>query len=113
MRAYARWFSTGMQAFRILLTVRTYIPTLLYSLGCDMFEYTVDSGLCRFHPHTPLKSRLWATVAERSEEDVAIYVLQCSTATEDILGRHSWANQVNIYRRGRNRDIINLTDIRM
>ena len=62
-----------------------------------MFEYNVGTSRCKFHPHTALKSLPWAEVAERTSDstaDVGLYVLQCSTATEDLLDRHQWANQV-------------------
>ena len=57
-----------------------------------MFEYTAgddtSSSLCRFAPHSPLKGKHFNLVTEvetDQDKDVAVYVLQCSTAQESLL----------------------------
>ena len=54
--------------------------------GCDMFDYDSDSNECNFLPHSDLKGRHWFEYAVKSADvNRAIYVLQCSTARENVL----------------------------
>jgi len=59
-----------------------------------MFEYGYASGQCKLMPHTRLKDRYFTDVAQKEDtEDVAIYVLQCSKAQENVLSFNEFYTQ--------------------
>lgn len=62
--------------------------------ACDMFEYdpTAADRKCRFTPHTRLKDEPWYSIAdpEPSIPGIGIYILQCSTAQENVLTNNEW-----------------------
>ena len=52
--------------------------------ACDMIEHNFDRKHCRMFPYLSLKDELWHSFA-KSNPDHYIFVLQCSTALEDLM----------------------------
>ena len=53
--------------------------------ACDMFEYKSDKKQCRMFPYLSLKDESWHHFAKSGGRDRSIFVLQCSTALEDLM----------------------------
>ena len=53
--------------------------------ACDMFEYNYDLKQCRMFPYLSLKDESWHHFAKSVSKDKSIFVLQCSTALEDLM----------------------------
>ena len=54
-----------------------------------MFEYATGTQTCRFMPHTRLKDEAWYDLTA-PDLTAGIYVLQCSTAQENVLTNNEW-----------------------
>ena len=55
--------------------------------SCDMFYHQSDINKCMLFPHISLKDKTWSqsTFAMPPQYRNAIYILQCSLSTEDVL----------------------------
>jgi hypothetical protein len=54
--------------------------------GCDMFEFNPRTQSCIWSPHLALKSHPWESfVVKDEQEGSSVFVLQCSTAIENIM----------------------------
>ena len=53
--------------------------------ACDMFEYKSDKKQCRMFPYLSLKDESWHHFAKSGSRDRSVFVLQCSTALEDLM----------------------------
>ena len=88
---------TGQEEIRRTLTKDTNTVLCCLFLGCDMFEYDHSIKYCSFYPHLALKSAVFPDVANREADpdavDVAVYVLKCSTAQENVLDGNEFVTQ--------------------
>lgn len=58
-----------------------------------MISYSASFQECTFAPHLPLKEHEFFGITNEDNSS-AVYVLECSTARENVLGNAEWELEV-------------------
>ena len=69
------------------------------SSACDMFEHTASNGPCNLFPYLSFKDKSWSTFTEITLKNTAIFILQCSTALENIIVGNTFDNKTPLNQR--------------